>query len=207
MNNDITEIVEKMLRVTGSTYVSLEDLQKRYVNKEELKRACKSHSLCYRVHDFKGKKSFFYTLPHIYKCDKTIAKMVYKRVNTQNLLPYLKEEEVDALLARYQEETGFILDPLQADAVKMAANSHMAIITGGPGTGKTTTLNALRYVEANRSTTKPFEVFLAPTGKAARRMTEAVGIEAHTIQSEIGANAFGQGGVPLRAHHGDEQHR
>lgn len=187
---DLTELVDKMLKASGSTYVSLKDLQKRYVSKEELVNACKKHKLCYRVKEFKEKKQFYYTLPYLHKFEKEIAMHVNKRVNTKNSLPDLTEEEVDELLTMYKEETGFTLDVHQADAVKMAVNSHMAIITGGPGTGKTTTLNALRYVEAHRGDKKPFEVFLAPTGKAARRMTEAVGVEAHTIQSKIGANTY-----------------
>ena len=70
------------------------------------------------------------------------------------------------------------LDPLQAQAVVEAVNSGLLIITGGPGTGKTTTINTIiRYFEA-----EDMEILLAaPTGRAAKRMTEATGYEAKTI--------------------------
>ncbi len=184
------ELIEKLITSSGSTYVGFDELKRRYINKEELIEACKNHELNYRVKDFKGYKSFYYTLPYLRDCEKTIAKKVVERVNTPNKQKNLSEEELDALIKEYEETSGKQLADQQAQAVKMAANSHMAIVTGGPGTGKTTTLNALRYVEAHRGDKKPFEVFLAPTGKAARRMTEAVGVEAHTIQSEIGANEY-----------------
>ena len=59
-----------------------------------------------------------------------------------------------------------------------AVNSGLLIITGGPGTGKTTTINTIiRYFESEE-----MEIFLAaPTGRAAKRMTEATGYEARTI--------------------------
>ena len=59
-----------------------------------------------------------------------------------------------------------------------AVNSGLLIITGGPGTGKTTTINTIiRYFESEE-----MEIFLAaPTGRAAKRMTEATGYEAKTI--------------------------
>ena len=71
-----------------------------------------------------------------------------------------------------------VLDPMQVQAVIEAVETGLLIITGGPGTGKTTTINAIiRYFEA-----EDMEIFLAaPTGRAAKRMTEATGYEAKTI--------------------------
>ena len=70
------------------------------------------------------------------------------------------------------------LDEHQREAVAAAVQNGLLILTGGPGTGKTTTINAmLRYFEA-----EGLEIFLAaPTGRAAKRMTEATGCEARTI--------------------------
>ncbi|MCR5654855.1 MAG: ATP-dependent RecD-like DNA helicase [Lachnospiraceae bacterium] len=83
-------------------------------------------------------------------------------------------EELDSI----EDETGLILDAQQKQAVLQAATSGVTIITGGPGTGKTTTVNALiRLLEREEKTI----VLTAPTGRAAKRMTEACGREAKTI--------------------------
>ena len=70
------------------------------------------------------------------------------------------------------------LDEHQEQAVIEAVNNGLLIITGGPGTGKTTTINTIiRYFEQ-----EDMEILLAaPTGRAAKRMTEATGYEAKTI--------------------------
>ncbi len=87
-------------------------------------------------------------------------------------------EKTDQRIRRIQKEEGIELDPLQQDAVRAAVNHGLLIITGGPGTGKTTTINTLiRYFEEDH-----FSILLcAPTGRAAKRMTEATGREAKTI--------------------------
>lgn len=93
-----------------------------------------------------------------------------------------------------EKVTGVELDDLQKKAVVETQNNGISIITGGPGTGKTTTINAIiRMFEADG-----MEVSLAaPTGRAAKRMTEATGHEAKTIHRllEIAGGA------------GDETHR
>ena len=71
-----------------------------------------------------------------------------------------------------------MLDQLQEKAVKEAARNGMLIITGGPGTGKTTTINVLiDYFEHEGLKVR----LAAPTGRAAKRMTEATGCDASTI--------------------------
>ena len=85
---------------------------------------------------------------------------------------------VEKRLKRIQEENGVSLDEKQQNAVREAVEKGVLILTGGPGTGKTTTINALiRYFEEEGR-----EIALAaPTGRAAKRMTEATGCEAKTI--------------------------
>ena len=90
------------------------------------------------------------------------------------------------------------LDELQVQAVIEAVNCGLLIITGGPGTGKTTTINIIiRYFEMGE-----MEILLAaPTGRAAKRMTEATGYEARTIHRLLelsggpGLDEKGQGGT------------
>ena len=77
-----------------------------------------------------------------------------------------------------ERKTGLALAPGQADAVRTVLASKVSVITGGPGVGKTTIVNAiLRILSA-----KGVDILLcAPTGRAAKRMSEATGFEAKTI--------------------------
>ena len=77
-----------------------------------------------------------------------------------------------------EAKTGLALAPGQADAVRAALSSKVSVITGGPGVGKTTIVNSiLRILSA-----KSVDILLcAPTGRAAKRMSEATGLEAKTI--------------------------
>ena len=84
----------------------------------------------------------------------------------------------DKALPWVERRTGLALAPGQADAVRTALASKVSVITGGPGVGKTTIVNAiLRILSA-----KDVDMLLcAPTGRAAKRMSEATGFEAKTI--------------------------
>ncbi len=85
---------------------------------------------------------------------------------------------VDSSIREIERGEHIELEPMQREAVREAARSGVLIITGGPGTGKTTTINTIiRYFEKLGG-----EILLAaPTGRAAKRMTEATGREAQTI--------------------------
>ena len=85
---------------------------------------------------------------------------------------------MDRRIAGIEKETGMVLDEMQRKAVKEAACHGLFILTGGPGTGKTTTINAIiRYFEGEGAELR----LAAPTGRAAKRMTETTGYEAQTI--------------------------
>lgn len=108
----------------------------------------------------------------------------YTELNTARMLHDLNlrgsepETEIRKKLEKICEEEKIEPDELQIRAVIEAVNSGLLIITGGPGTGKTTTINTIiRYFEQEE-----MEILLAaPTGRAAKRMTEATGYEARTI--------------------------
>jgi exodeoxyribonuclease V alpha subunit len=89
-------------------------------------------------------------------------------------------------IRRIEEREGIELDDLQRQAVLLAADHAILLISGGPGTGKTTTINTIiNYFEE-----EDMEVLLcAPTGRAAKRMKEATGMEAMTIHRMLGVRA------------------
>ena len=89
-----------------------------------------------------------------------------------------QEKQIEKKINEIQENTGIELDELQKRAVMEAVNCGILLISGGPGTGKTTTIRTIIHYFENQG----MEILLAaPTGRAAKRMTEATGHEAQTI--------------------------
>ena len=118
---------------------------------------------------------------HVYR-----ASIYYTELQVATLLKDLnvtvENAELDAKRAltidEITEKHGIELDPLQRDAVLTAGHSGLLVITGGPGTGKTTTINTIIRMFADEGKT----ILLgAPTGRAAKRMSEATGWPASTI--------------------------
>lgn len=101
-----------------------------------------------------------------------------------------EELKIKRLLQELEKEQGIILDDLQKRAVLQSVRSGVMILSGGPGTGKTTTINTIiRYFEA-----EGMDILLAaPTGRAAKRMTEATGYEARTIHRLLEINGAMEG--------------
>ena len=92
--------------------------------------------------------------------------------------PPKEEIAADIEIELIEKEKNISYDELQKEAIKLSIKSGIMILTGGPGTGKTTTLNAIIEILSN----KDLSVNLcAPTGRAAKRMSELTGREAKTI--------------------------
>ena len=108
----------------------------------------------------------------------------YTELNTAKMLHDLNisckidEKKISRRMDKLGKHSGYELDELQKEAVVTAAGHGLLVLTGGPGTGKTTTINAMiDYFDS-----EGLEVRLAaPTGRAAKRMQEATGCEAQTI--------------------------
>ena len=95
------------------------------------------------------------------------------------------EAHITGKIRQLEEAQGLELDELQKEAVLEAVKSGLMILTGGPGTGKTTTINTIIRYFAEEG----MDIFLAaPTGRAAKRMTEATGYEARTIHRLLELN-------------------
>lgn len=123
-----------------------------------------------------------------YYAEMNCAKMLYElnipMLEAENLPS--QETAVYKRLERQARELHMELDSLQLEAVMECIHNGLFILSGGPGTGKTTTINMIiRYFEA-----EGLDIFLAaPTGRAAKRMTEATGFEARTIHRLLELNS------------------
>ena len=103
--------------------------------------------------------------------DKLYTRLMEARKNSGN-------ETLSVDIEAIQQKTHMEYDEVQADAIRTAATAKVMVLTGGPGTGKTTTTHGI--ISAYRA--YGLRILLAaPTGRAAKRMTEATGLEAKTI--------------------------
>ncbi len=118
--------------------------------------------------------------------------MYHQELSVASLLKKLSDSHEDTgnimsdkMVERVEKELGLTLDEMQKKALRLAMQSGIMIITGGPGTGKTTTINAIIHCIEKEG----LEVMLAaPTGRAAKRMTEATGYEARTVHRMLELN-------------------
>ena len=130
-------------------------------------------------------------LSRYYYMELNAAKMLYDL----NIEYPVSKEDLEQTMQKIEEKSDMKLDKLQKEAIREAAGNGVLVITGGPGTGKTTTVDALiRYFE-----TAGMDIFLcAPTGRAAKRMTEATGYEASTIHRMLELNGGTEDGDHMR---------
>lgn len=114
-------------------------------------------------------------LPSLYYSEVGVAKKIKKLAIDASKY---SSSNADELLLQIQKENKITYDPIQIEAVKKAITSKFMVLTGGPGTGKTTTTLAIikLFVAVGASV-----LLAAPTGRAAKRMSEATGMESKTI--------------------------
>ncbi len=127
-----------------------------------------------------------------YYAELNCAKMLHDlnvSANEEQLLPS-EEQSIVTKIERLAEELEIDLDELQKKSVLESVRNGVFILSGGPGTGKTTTINVIiKYFLA-----EGMDIYLAaPTGRAAKRMTEATGYESRTIHRMLELNGEAAG--------------
>jgi len=114
------------------------------------------------------------SLPSLRKAEIDIARRLLSLCGvSQQFMPH----HIQGRISQFEHERGIRFSKAQREAVSQAAAHGLAVITGGPGTGKTTLINCLIHVLGSQSKI----LLAAPTGRAAKRMSEASGMEASTV--------------------------
>lgn len=159
------------------------------LSEDEVKLALKNLDINKRIKkdiDSNGNKITYISF---YKfIEDEIVRLLNDMVNQQ--VPYIcYKRDIDAFIENYEQKNNMTLAEKQKDALFMITSNKISILSGGPGTGKTQTINAI--IELYRSVNPSGIIKLAaPTGRAAKRMTELTGMEAKTIHRLIGLNSF-----------------
>ena len=125
--------------------------------------------------------------PHLARAEEEIARRLQKLAALPAAYPAMEAEKA---LTWVQRNTGKELAPGQAEAVRQALTRRVLIITGGPGVGKTTILQSILRILSAKGV-QP--VLAAPTGRAARRMSDSTGLEAKTIHRLLEFAPGGEG--------------
>lgn len=187
----ILEVSRKHVLLTGDTCISVVKLESETLNllnyginpnpvNQDIFRSCAKKLAQEGEIVFRGG---VYCLTKEYDyAEELSAKVLNHLLKRPVNIPLSK---IDKEINQYQNDTEKKLSLKQMDAVRLALSNRISVITGGPGTGKTTILKAI--VECYKNLFPDGEiVLLSPTGKAARRMSEATGYVAKTIHSKLG---------------------
>lgn len=128
---------------------------------------------------------------YAYRLEQNIARRLTELDSVE--VKSFTADEIQLRIRHIEEKENLHLDDLQRKAVELAVSRGVLLISGGPGTGKTTTINAIiRFFLADVKSV----LLAAPTGRAAKRMTEATGYEAATIHRLLGYKAMGEEDEP-----------
>jgi exodeoxyribonuclease V alpha subunit len=125
-----------------------------------------------------GRNAF---LPSYYKAEKYCGSKIREMAETK---PVRFRYDVDEIIKELEKKNKIEYSSRQKDAIRAIENTNLLIITGGPGTGKTTIVKAIIQVFKKNFPSKIVKL-VAPTGRAAKRMEEATGLEAKTIHREL----------------------
>lgn len=128
---------------------------------------------------------------YAYRLEQNIARRLTELDSVE--VKSFTADEIQLRIRHIEEKENLHLDDLQRKAVELAVSRGVLLISGGPGTGKTTTINAIIHLFL--ADVKSV-LLAAPTGRAAKRMTEATGYEAATIHRLLGYKAMGEEDEP-----------
>lgn len=162
---------EKLAAVTGE----LIGVEPETVD-ECLEELIEGGQLCYE--EIAGCRACY--LPELYEAERDAAEQ-FARMSKRR---FNDRVDVEKLLSRLESSQGIRYAPMQRSTLELALKNQIVVITGGPGTGKTTSIRAILAMFEQLSLKT---LLTAPTGRAAKRMTELTGQEASTVHRLLGA--------------------
>ncbi|MGN1258894.1 MAG: ATP-dependent RecD-like DNA helicase [Christensenellales bacterium] len=177
---------------TGSTLINKESLFNEVgvllgfdmVRKEEVFEQCIANLIIDGyIKEYVEDHTVYYALAKFYNMEKHIANKLNMLLNN-----ICNNKSIDFEIEMYEHINNIKLHTQQKEAVKMAVNNGVCIITGGPGTGKTTIIKAINFVLKKIGLKT---LLLAPTGRASKRLSDATGEEAKTIHRALDINFKG----------------
>lgn len=177
---------------TGSTLINKESLFNEVGvllgfdmgRKEEVFEQCIANLIIDGyIKEYVEDHTVYYALAKFYNMEKHIANKLNMLLNN-----ICNNKSIDFEIEMYEHINNIKLHTQQKEAVKMAVNNGVCIITGGPGTGKTTIIKAINFVLKKIGLKT---LLLAPTGRASKRLSDATGEEAKTIHRALDINFKG----------------
>ena len=180
----ILYVMESITFDTGDTYLYLDEIYSGVLNYCKSVNLEKLESIIYELN--KERKIIIkddkYYLKKYYDSETYIVdKITFLNDITNRKLPKLEEK-----IKNLEKKNNIKYDEVQKSAIMKAINNNVVIITGGPGTGKTTIIKAIVSLFKDVFKAKDDELaLLAPTGRAAKRMMETTGIKASTVHKYL----------------------
>lgn len=175
-------VVQLVMRLTGVEEDAIEEDLDQRIKEEELFSVQRNRE--------------FLFLPAMYNAERYIALRLGMMLQNR----FFVSRNIDQMIDQIEAEKGIHYESLQREAIREALQKSMLILTGGPGTGKTTTLNAIIDLLEDEGLSI---AIAAPTGRAAKRVSEVTGREAKTIHRLLEVD-FGSSEVTTFVH--NEQH-
>ena len=192
----VSQVLENALAQEGDTYVELKDL---LTQAGDLLAIEGYDALANAINELQeagkvvidGEKA---ALSNVYNLENDIARDLQRLVNTRPSVKKYSDKEIERAIEKAEKLLKISYDETQKEAIKNALNNPISILTGGPGTGKTTIINGillcLQQLEdiptATLYSNDPPFLLAAPTGRAAKRMGEVTNVSAKTIHRLLG---------------------
>lgn len=180
--NEITSKLAEFLQRRGA--FTSKDVSEFQISAEEIEKAIASLKSDDRIviESHSGEDCVY--LNNLHFIESRVVALLKKLVE-ESKTPICTEEQIDSFIAYYEETYGFKFASKQEAAIYMALLNGISILTGGPGTGKTQTINSIIQCVKHNKPDAVIHLF-APTGKASKRMSELTGMDAMTIHRGIG---------------------
>ena len=209
----VFQILQSALTQDGNTFVKLADL---LTQAGELLKINEYDPIANAINDLQKQGKVIVNgesaaLRHIYQVEQDIAQELKRIVKTRPKTTKFSDKKIEKAIKNAEKNLKIQYDDTQKLAIKNAINNPITILTGGPGTGKTTIINGIilcleeleQIPAASMYSEDPPILLAAPTGRAAKRMSEITGITAKTIHRLLGLGIGENEDVELNELNGD----